>query len=254
MKKLMGLFVSVALMGSGAALAGDDWKNKNKDQQTQSQGAAGGSGSVGQSGSTGQDIGGSGQSGQAGQSGQMGQGAQGQSGQVGQSDQGQSAQVGQSGMTGADQQLSGTQLSGRVVRSNKKMVWVEHAGAIVPLKIDKNTQFTDPNLKRAQDLKEGDEIRASFEVRKTDNVATSIQKSGMGGSGQDVMSPDPSINQSPGGTLPPSNDGTGGSGDLGSDIPQGTGSDIGTGSDVGSDIGTGSDVGSDTTNKPSGDF
>jgi hypothetical protein len=135
----------------------------------------------------------------------------------------------QAGQTGTTQQLSGNQLTGRVVKSDSKMVWLEHSGAIVPLKIDKNTQFTDPSLKTARDIKEGDEIRASFEVRKTDNVATSIQKSssGMGGSGTEVMSPDSSINQSPG-TLPPSNDGTGGSGtDTSSpDINKGTGSDV----------------------------
>jgi hypothetical protein len=111
------------------------------------------------------------------------------------------------------------------------MVWIEHQGAIVPLKIDKNTQFTDPSLKRAQDLREGDEIRASYEVRKTDNVATSIEKSqGTGGSGTEVMSPDSSINESPG-TLP-SNNGTGGSGlDQNSpDINKGNSSDLGTGS------------------------
>jgi hypothetical protein len=199
MKKLIGVVTAVALMGSGAAFANDQ---KTKDsQQTQSQGATGGSGSMGS---------------QAGQSGQT-------SGQT----------SGQSGQSGTTQQLSGNQLTGRVVKSDSKMVWLEHSGAIVPLKIDKNTQFTDPTLKGARDIKEGDEIRASFEVRKTDNVATSIQKSsvGMGGSGTEVMSPDSSINQSPG-TLPPSNDGTGGSGtDMSSpDINKGASS--GTGSDV----------------------
>ncbi|WP_224250249.1 hypothetical protein [Hyalangium gracile] len=211
-KRLIGLFASVALMGSGVAFANNDPSKKQDAQQTQSQGATGGSGS----------------------------------------------QVGQSGM---NTQLSGNQLSGRVVKANKKTVWLEHAGAIVPLKIDKNTQFADPSLKQAQDIKEGDQIRASFEVRETENVATSIQKStdaGMGGSGTEVMSPDSSINQSPG-TLP-SNDGTGGSGlepDMGSgsDVNDSTGgSGIGSDSDIqgGSDLGTGSDV--NNSNKPSGDF
>jgi hypothetical protein len=176
-KKLIGLFASVALMGSGVAFAHDQSQmGGKKDAQHQQQGGTGGAGST-SSGS------------QAGQTGQTGQ-------------------MGQSGMTN---QVSGNQLTGRVVKSDRKTVWIEHAGAIVPLKIDKNTQFTDPSLKRAQDLREGDEIRASYEVRKTDNVATSIEKSqGTGGSGTEVMSPDSSINQSPG-TLP-SNDGTGGSG------------------------------------------
>jgi opacity protein-like surface antigen len=131
----------------------------------------------------------------------------------------QSGQLGQSGMT---DQLSGNQLTGRVVKSDKKMIWIEHMGAIVPLKIDKNTQFTDPSLKRATDIKEGDQIRASFEVRKTDNVATSIGMSsdmGQGGSGSDVLMPDKGINQ-PSDRLPPA-PGTGGSGREGSDINEG---------------------------------
>lgn len=232
MKKLTGLFAAVALMSSGLALA-NEGKQQDK-QQTQSQSGTGGAGSQSsehglpkdsntlqgaqQSGSTqgtGSDIGGSGST------------------------------VGQSGMTN---QLGGNQITGRVVKSERKMIWVEHAGAIVPLKIDKNTQFTDPSLKRASDFKEGDEIRASFEVRKTDNVATSIGKDtnmGQGGSGSDVMMPDKGINQ-PQDTLPPSsvppvNDGLGGSGDLGSDI-----------NNQGSDLGTGSDV--NQGNKTSGDF
>ncbi|HYH95832.1 hypothetical protein [Hyalangium sp.] len=197
MKKLIGLFASVALMGSGVALANEG--KKHDKEQTQTQGSM----------QPGSDIGGSGQQGS-----QLGTGTQ--------------TQVGQSGMTN---QLSGNQITGRVVKSDRKTIWVEHAGAIVPLKVDKNTQFTDPNLKRASDFKEGEQIRASFEVRKTDNVATSIEKStgaGMGGSGSDVMEPDQGINQPD--TLPPANDGTGGAG-TGSDIdPQG--SDLGTGSDV----------------------
>jgi hypothetical protein len=153
-------------------------------------------------------------------------------------------------------QVSGNQLTGRVVKSDKKMVWLEHQGAIVPLKIDKNTQFNDPSLKRASDLKEGDEIRASFEVRKTDNVATSIEKSmseGTGGSGTEVMSPDSSINQSPG-TLP-ADDGTGGSGrdDLSApDIHTGTPD---SSKNSGSDLGGGSDVNSGANqSNPSGDY
>jgi hypothetical protein len=189
-------------MGSGVAFANEGVK-KQESQQTQSQGA-GGSGTLGTD-----------QSGQMGQTGQMGQSSQ----------------------------VSGNQLTGRVVKSEKKMVWLEHMGAIVPLKIDKNTQFNDPTLKKATDIKEGDEIRASFEVRKTDNVATSIEKSiGTGGSGTEVMSPDSSINESPG-TLP-ADDGTGGSGKDDLNPP-----DIKSGSDLG-----GSDVDKGASQNPEGDY
>lgn len=140
----------------------------------------------------------------------------------------------QVGQTGTTTPLGGSQLTGRVVKSERGTIWVEHEGAIVPLKIDKNTLFTDPTLKRATDYKEGDEIRASFEVRKTDNVATSIAKStatGQGGSG--VMSPNQGVNQPPE-TLPPSNKGTSGSS---SDINQNPDSNLGN-----------------PSNQPSGDY
>ncbi|KFE71801.1 hypothetical protein [Hyalangium minutum] len=213
MKKLTGLFAAVALMSPGMALANEG--KKHDQQQTQNQSNTGGSG------------------------------VQTTTGSSPESSLGTGNQMGQSGTTNP---LSGNQITGRVVKSDKKMIWVEHAGAIVPLKVDKNTQFTDPSLKRASDFKEGDEIRASFEVRKTDNVATSIQKNtdvGQGGSGSDVMMPDKGINQ-PSDTLPPSsvppmNEGLGGSGDLGPDITH-----------QGSDLGTGSDV--NQGNKTSGDF
>jgi opacity protein-like surface antigen len=214
-KKLIGVFASVALMSSGLALAHDKSK---QETQTQSQSSTGGSGSAG-----------------------MGQQ--------------QSGQRGKSGQMGASEQLGGNQLTGRVVKSEAKTIYVEHAGAIVPLKIDKNTQFTDPSLKRATDIKEGDQIRASFEVRKTDNVATSIGMSsgmneGQGGSGSDVLSPDQGINQ-PSNTLPPSG-GTGGSGNLGSDINEGSSPNSGASS--GSSSGSSSGDMSHDQSKTSGDY
>ncbi len=262
-KKLMGLFASVALMSSGMAFAHSDKADKN--QQTQTQSGTGGAGTqgTGQSGSMqGTDTGGSGtQTGSGSQVGsgtgtgsgsQVGSGAQGgmgqQGGQAGQSGTlGQSGQSGTLGQSGTADPLSGNQITGRVVKSDRKTIWVEHAGAIVPLKIDKNTQFTDANLKRATDIKEGDQIRASFEVRKTDNVVTSIGMSsdmGQGGSGlesgSDVLSPDQGINQ-PSDSLPPS-PGTGGSGseDLGGSINEGTSPDssLDTAGDAGTDKNT----------------
>lgn len=211
MKKLIGLVASVALMGSGVALAGDDWKKGDKE-------AHGGSGSVGVHDDKSQgDIGGSGQAGQT-------------SGQAGQSGMGQQ----QGSQIGSTQPVGGQELTGRVVKAERKTVWVEHAGAIVPLKIDKSTQFTSPDIKRANDLNQGDEIRASFEVKNTENVAKSIGKAdaATGGSG-DVM--DDSLNQDQN-TLPPApiDDGTGGSG---SDLTPPDISDEGTGSDLGSDTG-----------------
>ena len=69
---------------------------------------------------------------------------------------------------------------------------------------------------------EGQEIRASFQVKDEKNMATSISpSSGTGGSGSDPMAPDSSINE-----------GTGGSGM--DDKNQGTGNDSTMNPDTGS--------------------
>jgi hypothetical protein len=262
MKKLVGVFATIALLGSGAAIANDD---KNKPQQdpssaqggsgaagssdVQSDPATGGSGDVqsdpatGGSGTTQTDpaTGGSGAT--------QSPPATGSSGAT-QSD----PALGGSGATQTDPALGGSgsatagqsatgqkELTGKVVKAGKKMVWVDMQGAVVPLTVDKSTQFSDPNLKRAADLQVGQEIRASYEVKSTDNIAKSISMSGTGGSGSgDMMSPDSSINQGTGGTgleedkgldtggsgmeqTPPSSDpatgGAGGSGDTGTMNP-----------------------------------
>ncbi|RKH36786.1 hypothetical protein [Corallococcus llansteffanensis] len=153
MKKLIGVFASVALLGSGAAFAQSGSTAQEPQQQpSTTEPAQGGSGSAQPS----------------------------------------------SGMTGANE------LTGKVVKSESKKVYISSAnGAVVPLDINSKTQFTDPSLKNAKSLKEGQEIRASFEVKDEKNMATSIapsQGAGTGGSGTDVMSPDPSINEGTGGS------------------------------------------------------
>lgn len=174
MKKLVGVFATIALLGSGAAFANED---KNKPQQDPAS-AQGGSGTAGSQGT--------------------------------QSDPAMGGS-GSSASTGTQSAMGQKELTGKVVKADNKMVWVDHMGAVVPLSVDKSTQFTDPNLKRARDLQPGQEIRASYEVQETKNVARSISMSGTGGSGSgDVMSPDSSINQG---------QGTGGSGDTGTMNP-----------------------------------
>ncbi|MCK8496163.1 hypothetical protein [Myxococcus fulvus] len=198
MKKLIGIFAALTLVGSGTALAGDD---KNKPQtDTSAQGGSGTSGST-----------------------SMPQDSTMQPG----------SSVGGSGSTMGSNAMGQKELSGKVVKTESSKVFVQDAqGAVVPLDIDKSTMFTDPTLKKAKDLKEGQEIRASFEVKETKNMAKSISLSGTGGAGTDVMTPDSSINQGTqpqddgtldtGGTL--DEPGTGGSGmdssknrDLGGD-------------------------------------
>ncbi len=200
-KKIVGLFATVALLSSGVALAGDD---KNKNQQTQSSGQLGG------------DIGGAGAQGQSGQ-------MQGQSGQM----QGQSGQMqGQVGMEG-EKQVTGT-----VVKSSKSMLHLRTDNGIIPVKINKQTQFQDPNVKSVQSLKEGQQVRASFDIQGTDNVAKSISldAANTGGSG---LEGDTGINQD-----------LGGSG-LDQDInkDQDLGGDVGGSGDMGGDVGGSGDMG-----------
>jgi hypothetical protein len=71
--------------------------------------------------------------------------------------------------------LAKNELTGKVVRADKNMVWIDHMGAVVPLKIESNTRFESAGVTKANELKEGQEIRASFTVKdKTNNVATTI--------------------------------------------------------------------------------
>ncbi|MGE6762459.1 hypothetical protein ACQKGO_30895 [Corallococcus interemptor] len=165
MKKLIGVFASVALLGSGVAFAQDS-ASQGAQQPSSSSGSM--QGSSGSSGSS-DAMGGAGSSG--------------------------SQSMGSSSMTGSNE------LTGKVVKSDSKKVYISStSGAVVPLEVDKNTQFTDPSMKNAKSLKEGQEIRASFQVKDEKNMATSISPSmGTGGSGSDVMSPDSSINEGTGG-------------------------------------------------------
>lgn len=193
-KKLVGLFASVALLGSGMALADD--KVKDKDQQAQGSEQLGG-----------EAIGGSGS-----QQGQMG-GSQTQMG-------GSQAQMGEKSVTGT------------VLKSSSTLVHVQTDQGVIPLKVGRDTKFEDPTVKRAKDLKEGQQIRADFDIKGTDNVAKSISlDTSMGGSGLDS---DTGINQQPGdlggsGLDQDINKDTGGSGDVGGDM----GGDLGGSGDVG---------------------
>ncbi|CAM3937158.1 hypothetical protein G4177_23395 [Corallococcus sp. ZKHCc1 1396] len=174
MKKLIGVFASVALLGSGVAFAQDSTTQPSQQPSTSTP-AQGSPGRIESGGSM------------QGSTDSMGStDAMGGSGSAAQS----------SAMTGANE------LTGKVVKSESKKVYISSAnGAVVPLDIDSKTQFTDPSLKNAKSLKEGQEIRASFQVKDEKNMATSISlNQGTGGSGSDVMSPDSSINEGTGGT------------------------------------------------------
>lgn len=215
-KKLIGLVASVAMLGAGAALANDQVGSKTKSQdvsgmssqssssqdinQTRDQSTSGTS--LGTSGSS-IDNSGTGGSGAAGSStgsmgtGSMGTGSMGTGSMgTGSMDQGTqkthdkmmgqgSMQGSMQGTMGASEQM-GNELTGRVVRSDPKMLYVNHMGFVVPLQINSQTKFEGTDLKSARDIKEGQEIRANFTIKnKTQNVATSVSSSssGQGGSG-----------------------------------------------------------------------
>ena len=77
------------------------------------------------------------------------------------------------------------ELRGTVVGTREKHVFIqEQSGAIVPLEVNHETLVEGQRIKRDQRIEshlkreftEGEQVRASFDTKKTDNVATSIQK------------------------------------------------------------------------------
>ncbi|WPB80338.1 hypothetical protein KYC5002_14485 [Archangium violaceum] len=117
------------------------------------------------------------------------------SGQMG-SDIGGSGQPGhmQTQMMTGEKQVTGT-----VVKSSSNLLHLRTDNGVISVKIDKDTQFADPAVKRVKDLKEGQQVRASFDIKGTDNVAKSItlDQSNTGGSG---LEGDTGINQDLGGS------------------------------------------------------
>lgn len=117
--------------------------------------------------------------------------------------------IGGSGLSDS-QAMGGNSVTGEVIKTERRSVFLKGSdGAVVELKVDNKTQFADPKMKSAKDLKEGTAIRANFNVKGTDNIALHIQpdQSGMGGSG-DVLSPDSGMNQ--GDSMPGDIGGSGG--------------------------------------------
>lgn len=80
------------------------------------------------------------------------------------------------GTTGAraDTGVSGSrELSGRVIRSDAGILYLEHMGAVVPVEIVSGTRFS--GIGSARELAAGQEVRASFTVTsETKNVAQAI--------------------------------------------------------------------------------
>ncbi|MCI0571454.1 MAG: hypothetical protein L0Y66_11925 [Myxococcaceae bacterium] len=131
------------------------------------------------------------------------------------------------GVGGAGQcpavQTPQNQLTGTVAKATGTSLFLEEPnGAIVELKVDQNTRFTDPSVKGLKDVRVGQDVQASFERKGMANLATSILPwTAVGGAGQEGVVeqpafPDPSgIRKSDeGGIKAPEEPGTGGSGLL----------------------------------------
>lgn len=118
--------------------------------------------------------------------------------------------VGGSGHMGKTEKES--HLTGEILKSDKNALYVKtDDGAVVHLKVEKDTQFQAANVKSAKDLKEGQQVRASFEVKGMDNIAKSISMAqGMGGSGFESLE-EPAPMQEP---LPTEEPATGGAGEV----------------------------------------
>jgi len=109
-----------------------------------------------------------------------------------------SQQQGSEATGGAGQMLGEKQISGTVLKSSNSEIKLRTDNGVISVKIDKNTQFQDTNVKHIKDLKEGQQVRTSFTVEKDANLAKSVSlDTNMGGSGLDT---DKGINQDLGGS------------------------------------------------------
>ena len=70
-------------------------------------------------------------------------------------------------------------VTGKVLSSSKNQVWMEHMGLAVQVRIESSTTFLGEGIKRATDLKPGQEVRASITLRGQENVASKIEAVGL---------------------------------------------------------------------------
>jgi len=100
------------------------------------------------------------------------------------------------------------EIQGTVASKSGNWINIQHEGALVPVKIDKQTSFE--GIQNQQALKEGSQVRANFQVQNgTDNVATRIsvqggqqqqQQPGQGGAFQEGQQQQQPQQPSPGGS------------------------------------------------------
>ena len=77
------------------------------------------------------------------------------------------------------------QLTGRVLKADRNTVILEFENAAVPFQVQRDTEFR--GVTSAQSLREGQEVRASYELKDNRNMLKSIEfmgRPGTGGTGE----------------------------------------------------------------------
>jgi hypothetical protein len=95
--------------------------------------------------------------------------------------------AGGSGTTsrGMQQPSMGMQsIEGRVLKAERSSITIESQGAAIPLEVKRDTTFQGTGVRAAKDVKEGQQVRASFEMKNNKNELKSLEVlGGAGGSG-----------------------------------------------------------------------
>lgn len=86
---------------------------------------------------------------------------------------GGSGSMGGSGSSGGSMGMNQQQVQGKVLKADNKSITIEHMGAALPLSVQSSTAFQ--GVKSAKDIKEGQQVRANFELKGTQNQLTSIE-------------------------------------------------------------------------------
>lgn len=155
MKKLVTAVAAVMLLGIAPGARADNRMAQGGGGSSSEQGGMGGAGSTGSEGGSAGSTGGMGSTGSSGTAGGMGS----------------------TGM-GMGQQS----VEGRVLKADRSTITIEHNGAALPLSVASSTSFQ--GVKSAKDIKEGQQVRASFDLKKDKNELRSVEVlSGAGGAG-----------------------------------------------------------------------
>jgi hypothetical protein len=90
-------------------------------------------------------------------------------------------------------------LTGRVLKADRNMVIIEYENAAIPFQVQRDTEFR--GVTSAQALREGQEVRASYELKNNRNMLKSLEflgrPQGTGGAGEQDSDQRDSDNQQP---------------------------------------------------------